>query len=155
MPPDALLVRAAKPQDCAALARLRHALWPDSSIEEHAEELARLLAGERLGTLPEVILVAEAQGEIAGFAEAGLRSHADGCDASHPVGYLEGWYVVGEWRRRKVGARLLAAAEGWARAQGCREMASDTWLDNFDSQRAHQALGFEEVDRCVTYRKLL
>ena len=152
---DLLAVREAKPDDCAPLARLRHSLWPDSSIEAHTEELARLLAGERLSTLPSLILVAEAQGEIVGFVEAGLRSHADGCDASHPVGYLEGWYVVGEWRRRKVGARLLASAEEWARAQGCREMASDTWLDAVDSQRAHEALGFEVVDRCVNYRKRL
>jgi len=152
---DALLVRNAIPADCQALARLLHRLWPDSSIEEHAGELARLLAGEALSTLPSVILVAESQGEIVGFVEAGLRSHADGCDATRPVGYLEGWYVAPEWRRRKVGARLLAEAEAWAREQGCCEMASDTWLDNVDSQRAHQALGFEVVDRCVNYRKNL
>jgi aminoglycoside 6'-N-acetyltransferase I len=34
-------------------------------------------------------------------------------------------------------------------------MASDTWIDNAESQRAHQALGFEVVDRCVNYRKRL
>jgi aminoglycoside 6'-N-acetyltransferase I len=34
-------------------------------------------------------------------------------------------------------------------------MASDTWQDNVDSQRAHEALGFEVVDRCVNYRKVL
>jgi aminoglycoside 6'-N-acetyltransferase I len=148
-------VREAKPGDAPALARLRHRLWPDSSVEEHAGELARLLAGEALSTLPSVILIAEAQGEIVGFAETGLRSHADGCDASRPVGYLEGWYVAPEWRRQKVGARLLAEVEAWARAQGCREMASDTWADNTESQLAHEALGFEVVDRCVNYRKRL
>jgi aminoglycoside 6'-N-acetyltransferase I len=152
---DAAQVRDAKPGDCLVLARLRHSLWPDSSVEEHAGELARLLAREPPSTLPTVILVAEAQGEIVGSAEAGLRSHADGCDASRPVGYLEGWYVAPEWRRRKVGARLLAEAEAWARTQGCREMASDTWLNNVDSQSAHHALGFEVVDRCITYRKKL
>jgi aminoglycoside 6'-N-acetyltransferase I len=152
---DALLVREAKPEDCLALARWRHQLWADSSVEEHAAELARFLAGEALSTLPSVILVAETQNDIVGFAEAGLRSHADGCDATRPVGYLEGWYVAPDWRGRKVGARLLAEAEAWARAQGCREMASDTWADNKDSQLAHEALGFEVVDRCVNYRKTL
>jgi aminoglycoside 6'-N-acetyltransferase I len=34
-------------------------------------------------------------------------------------------------------------------------MASDTWLDNLGSQSAHEALGFEVVDRCVHYRKRL
>jgi aminoglycoside 6'-N-acetyltransferase I len=71
------------------------------------------------------------------------------------VGYLEGWYVSPDWRRRGVGGRLIAAAEAWARRQGCREMASDTWIDNVDGQSAHEALGYEVVDRCVNYRKLL
>ena len=35
------------------------------------------------------------------------------------------------------------------------ELASDTWIDNEKSQRAHEALGFEVVDRCVNYRKVL
>jgi hypothetical protein len=28
-----------------------------------------------------------------------------------------------------MGTELLAAAEDWARKQGCVEMASDTWID--------------------------
>jgi aminoglycoside 6'-N-acetyltransferase I len=148
-------IREARPGDCAPLARLRHALWPESSVDEHAGELSRILSGENPGTLPSVILVADDAGEVVGFAETGLRSHADGCDPARPVGYLEGWYVIPSQRRRKVGARLVEAAERWARDRGCLEMASDTWLDNEGSQRAHQALGFEVVDRCVHYRKLL
>jgi aminoglycoside 6'-N-acetyltransferase I len=34
-------------------------------------------------------------------------------------------------------------------------MASDTWIDREESQRAHEALGFEVVDRCVNYFKRL
>jgi aminoglycoside 6'-N-acetyltransferase I len=153
---DAVLFREAKPEDCGALAAMRHDLWPYASAEEHGQELADLLGGEVRSTLPSVILVAEsAPGEIVGFVEAGLRSHADGCDTSRPVGFVEGWYVAPEWRRKQVGARLLAAAEAWARAKGCQEMASDTWADSVDSQRAHEALGFEVVDRVVNYRKRL
>jgi aminoglycoside 6'-N-acetyltransferase I len=148
-------IREACPSDCTLLARLRHDLWPEASLEEHAGELSRILSGESPGTLPSVILVANDAGRIAGFVEVGLRSHADGCDPARPVGYLEGWYVIPSQRRRKVGARLVEAAERWARDRGCREMASDTWLDNDGSQRAHEALGFEVVDRCVNYRKLL
>jgi aminoglycoside 6'-N-acetyltransferase I len=155
-PMDAPPIREARPEDRGTLAQLRHRLWPDSSVDEHAQELARMLAGEAGSTLPSVILVAQKlQGDIVGFVETGLRSHADGCDPSHPVGYVEGWYVVPEWRRKKVGARLLAEAEAWARSHGCREMASDTWVDNVESQRAHEALGFEVVDCCVNYRKRL
>jgi aminoglycoside 6'-N-acetyltransferase I len=147
-------LRKARPEDATALAKMRHALWPHSSVEKHGAELTRILGGAPYGTLPWLLLVAELKdGALVGFLEAGLRSTADGCDPAVPVGYVEGWYVAPEWRRRKVGAALVAEAESWAREQGCREMASDTWLDNVDSQRAHQALGYEEVDRCVHYRK--
>ena len=149
-----MVIRAAKPEDAAALAKLLHALWPDATAQEHAQELESILAGRAMGILPLTLLVAEAQ-SLVGFAGVGLRSCADGCDRSRPVGYLEGWYVVPEWRGKGVGRSLLAAAEDWAREQGCHEMASDTWIDNLDSQRAHEALGFEVVDRCVNYRKRL
>ncbi len=92
-------------------------------------------------------------GSLSGSLRLSLRSHADGCDPSHCVGYIEGWYVAPPYRRNRIGARLVAAAEEWARTQGCREIASDVWLSNPKSQIAHEALGFEVVDRCVHYRK--
>ena len=56
---------------------------------------------------------------------------------------------------RGIGRMLVAAAEEWARSKGCKEMASDTWIDSEKSQRAHEAMGYEIVDRCVNYRKKL
>src|SRR5262245_41098212 len=63
-----------------------------------------------------------------GFAEVGLRSHADGCDPARPACYLEGWYIAEEFRRGGIIRRLLSAAENWTRSHGCVEMASDTWI---------------------------
>ena len=71
------------------------------------------------------------------------------------VGYIEGWYVAESYRHQGVGKKLVAAAEDWARSHGCLEIASDTWIDNEVSQSAHEALGYEVVDRCVHYRKML
>jgi aminoglycoside 6'-N-acetyltransferase I len=106
--------------------------------------------------MPLAILVAEAgDGMLVGFLEVGLRSHADGCDTRLRVGFVEGWFVEESHRMKGVGAQLMSAAEDWARSQGCAEMASDTWFDSGVSQRAHEALGFEVVDRCVHYRKSL
>lgn len=149
-------VRLARPSDRARLARLRHALWPEGSLDEHARELGEIFAGRWSAIYPYAVFVAEApDGTLVAFAEVTLRSRADGCDPSRPVGYLEGWFVVEPFRRRGMGAALLRAAEDWAREQGCVEMASDTWIDNDASQRAHEALGFTVVDRCVNYRKRL
>lgn len=153
--PD-IYIRLAKPSDHGQLLSMREALWPNSSAEEHATELAQILEGKPPVTLPLIILVAVANHQtIAGFLEVDLRSHADGCNPSRPVGYIEGWYVAENYRRCGVGKKLLAAAEDWARSQGCVEIASDTWIDNEVSQLVHESLGYEVVDRCVHYRKTL
>ena len=149
-------VRLAAAPDCDRIAAMCAALWPDATAEEHRQEVAAKLAGEATSTLPIAILVAERPDHhLCGFLEVGLRSHADGCDTRNPVGFLEGWFVDADARRQGVGRALVAAAEQWARARGCVEMASDTWLDDDISQHAHQALGYEVVDRCVHYRKSL
>jgi len=149
-------VRPARISDQAALAKLREALWPESTAKEHSQELAQILAGNAPGTLPFVIFVAEAsEGSLVGFLEAGLRSHAEGCDPSRSVGYVEGWYVAEEYRQRGIGKRLLAMAEDWAQSQGCVEMASDALIDNTLSQTAHERLGFQVVERSVHFRKAL
>ena len=155
---DAVHIRHAQESDLAQLAPLLAALWPESLVEEHANELRLLLGGkaDSVLTMPLTILVAEASdGTLVGFLEVDLRSHADGCNPAQPVGYVEGWYVVEDFRLCGLGRRLLAKAENWARSHGCIEMASDALIDNEVSQRAHEALGYEVVDRCVHYRKTL
>lgn len=148
-------VRVAAPVDLESVARQFATLWPDGRLDEHRTEAAAILAGNAPSTLPVVAFVAEIGNKVVGFVEVGLRSHADGCDPMRPVGFVEGWYVEPDHRRCGIGRALLGAAEEWARAQGCVDMASDTWMDNEPSQRAHEALGFEVVDRCVHYRKSL
>jgi aminoglycoside 6'-N-acetyltransferase I len=148
-------VRLARAPDTDVVARMFVELWPDGSLADHRAEAAVILSGPPPSTLPLVVFVAEVDGEVDGFIEVGLRSHADGCDARRPVGFIEGWYVEPEHRSKGVGGTLMRAAEDWARSQGCREMASDTWIDHESSQHAHEALGFEVVDRCVHFRKAL
>ena len=118
--------------------------------------LARMLDRPYVLKFPLTFIVAEtADRTLVGFLEAGLRSHADGCDDSQAAGYIEGWFVSPEHRRKGIGKKLLAAAEEWARSQGCIEMASDALVDNRISQAAHETIGYTVVDRCVHYRKPL
>lgn len=149
-------IRMAQAADVEELAELRAALWPESSRVEHAAELKEIVAGRVPGILPMVVFVAVRRDrKMVGFLEAGLRSHADGCDRARPVGYVEGWFVSAEARRGGIGAALLEAAEEWARGQGCREMASDAQAHNVTSQEVHGALGFEVAERAILYRKTL
>jgi aminoglycoside 6'-N-acetyltransferase I len=147
-------IREALATDRNQLLAMRAELWPEGSLEEHASELDATLGTGMSGTLPGTTLVSQDEdGALTGFLEVGLRSHADGCDTAQPVGFVEGWFVREAFRGRAVGKALMRAAEEWARGQGCREIASDTQVENEESQRAHAALGFQETDRCVYYRK--
>jgi aminoglycoside 6'-N-acetyltransferase I len=149
-------VRQARISDQNQIAKMCALLWPDASLEEHRREIDLQLKSGMSGALPAAMFVShEDDGELTGFLQVGLRSHADGCDPAQPVGFVEGWFVYEPARRHGIGRALMREAEHWARRHGCIEMASDTWLDHTDSQKVHQALGFEVVDRCVHYRKAL
>ena len=151
-----IYVRQANPSDVAQLAILRTSLWPESSSDEHARELTTILNATEQRVLPLIIFVAEeTDSTLVGFLEAGLRSCADGCDLSRPVGYVEGWFVEQHRRGQGIGGELLCAAEAWARSQGCREMASDASIENELSQRVHESSGFTVTARSVLYRKSL
>lgn len=145
-----MIIRPYRPADRAEWMRMRATLWPDDLLEGEVSGSDAWLA-----RADAVVLVAERPGgRLAGFAELGERAYAEGCETS-PVAFLEGWYVDGDVRRQGVGAALVRAGEAWARARGLREMGSNTHLHNVDSQQAHEALGFEEVERLVEYRKVL
>jgi aminoglycoside 6'-N-acetyltransferase I len=149
-------IRMAETSDRDQLAALHLLLWPECSLEEEKLAIDVLLSTGTSGTLPAAVFVAKADdGRIIGFLEVGLRSHADGCDPAQPVGFVEGWFVLEESRNQGVGRALMSAAEQWARQNAAIEMASDTWITREDSHRAHEALGFEAVDRCVHFRKSL
>ncbi|MBL8694448.1 MAG: GNAT family N-acetyltransferase [Planctomycetes bacterium] len=128
---------------------LRAALWPETPREELAAEMPEILANPEKAV---VVFAEDPSGEIVGFAEISIREGAEGC-SSHPVGYVEGWFVRESHRRRGVGRGLLEFAEKWLSERGCTEIASDAEIDNELSHRAHRALGFAEVSRVVLYAK--
>jgi aminoglycoside 6'-N-acetyltransferase I len=130
--------------------RMRDALWPGSLSDHEAE--TRAYFNQRLTT--PIVFVAEADGRFVGFLELDYRKYAPGCTSS-PVPFVEGWYVENGVQRRGIGRALMDAAEAYARADGYREIASDTDLENADGIGAHRALGYEEIERVVCFRKSL
>lgn len=136
---------------------MRVALWPDAEQDEFARDIGMFFTAHDpalMPTLQAVFVCARETGGLCGFVEVGIRPYAEGCETNR-VGYVEGWYVDPDQQRQGIGRQLVAAAEEWARNQGCTEMASDAELDNTLSQQAHQRLGYEEVGRSVHFRKAL
>ena len=147
---SAIHVRDVTAPDRAEWVRLRHSLWPRHNEDELGAEIDRLLADQGAATF-----VAEvSSGHLCGVIEVALRDAAEGC-TTHPVGYIEGWYVDPEFRGRGVGCRLAEAGEAWARSRGCVEMASDTTPEYPDGPAAHAAAGYHRVLVTFHFRKSL
>jgi aminoglycoside 6'-N-acetyltransferase I len=147
-------VRPVETRDLAAWIEMRRGLWPDENAADLEAEAKKFVSGRKALGLAAVLVSEGADGSLTGFVEIGLRDYVDGCDGS-PVPFIEGWYVVPLARRSGVGRALIAAAEAWSLDRGHTELGSDALLDNFVSERAHNALGFEEVERAIRFRKAL
>ena len=74
---------------------------------------------------------------------------------SSPVAFLEGLYVAPGSRGQGVARALVESVSLWAEREGCRELASDCLLDNSSAHAVHRALGFEETERVVYFRRTL
>jgi aminoglycoside 6'-N-acetyltransferase I len=146
-----MLIRKVKASDRDEWRRMREALWPDSD-NDHEREIGEYFHHNKRKI---AIFVADrGNGKLGGFLEANIQYYAAGCDTRN-VGHIGGWYVDPDLRLQSVGRALVEAAEQWAREQGCREMASDCELDNDVSFKAHLALGYEEAERAIHFRKTL
>jgi len=135
--------------DCAWLA-LRLALWPEASEAQHLLEMADTSARGHY-----VRLAMAADGSALGFVEASKRSDYVNGTSSSPVAFLEGLYVVPSVRRQGVARTLVESVVKWAVGEGCTELASDALLDNLAAHAVHRALGFEETERVVYFRRAL
>ena len=142
------MVKRAGIEDVEVLADLAIQMWTDHILGEMTEDFRRLVRNEDA-----VCLIEYADGKPIAFAQCQLRhDYVEGTENS-PVGYLEGIFVSEGYRKKGYAAELLSECEKWAKEKGCTEFASDCELDNIDSLRFHLALGFEEANRIICFRK--
>ena len=144
-----ITIRRVMHEDKAEWFRMRKGIWPEAPDDYMTFDMDELLADENYL----VIFACDGERPI-GLTEAQIREYAEGGETS-PIGYLEGWFVQDEYRGRGIVSIMTRAAEEWVRGKGCTEVASDTWLDNEPSIRAHLKMGYIEVERLVHYIKRL
>ena len=142
-------IRRVTAEDREEWFKMRKGIWTEAPDEYLGLDMDGILASDR-----DAVFMAFVDGVPAGMIEVRLRDYGEGCETS-PVGYIEGWFVYPGMRGSGVSGALVNAAENWARERGCSEMASDTWLDNAVSIRAHLRLGYHEADRLVHFVKKL
>jgi aminoglycoside 6'-N-acetyltransferase I len=142
--------RMATIDDVDVVTELMLTLYEDNTFESLYQENRVLLTNGA-----QVVYLAYADEKAAGFAHCSLRhDYVEGTNGS-AVGYLEGIYVVPEYRRHSVARSLLSLCEAWTRKKGCAEFASDCELGNPDSIEFHLKIGFREVNRIVCFTKEL
>ena len=123
-------------------------MWDSHSIDELEKEFLETLNDEKAA-----FFIKYANDLPVGFAQCGLRTdYVEGTESS-PVGYLEGVFIEADYRKSGYAKELLLACQQWAKNMGCTEFASDCELDNAGSLKFHMAMGFDEVNRIICFKK--
>jgi aminoglycoside 6'-N-acetyltransferase I len=144
------MVRIAKNGDSDVLARLAVQMWINHTVDELEREFI-----EALNSKKNAFFIKYINCLPVGFAQCSLRTdYVEGTESS-PVGYLEGIFVLEEYRKNGYAKELLYACEMWAKDMGCIEFASDCELENMTSLTFHIKMGFDETNRIICFKKKL
>lgn len=137
-------IRSATEHDIApVLAIYNHAIEHTTAVfsyEPHTLEMRReWFESKQANGHP--VLVAETDGQIAGFATYGAFRPwpAYGHSVEHSV------YTAPEFRRRGIARSLMNELISQARANGLHAMIGGVVAENAESIRLHESLGFSEV----------
>ena len=142
------MVQKATNDDIRILAEMAIKMWNSHTVEELQIEFE-----ETLNDVYSAFFVKYVNSIPVGFAQCGLRTdYVEGTESS-PVGYLEGIFVEADYRKKGYARELLLACEMWSKDMGCSEFASDCELDNIGSLNFHIAMGFEEANRIICFKK--
>jgi len=91
------------------------------------------------------------EGEYIGFLSLSIRNdYVEGTDGGS-IGYIEGIYVLPQYRRKGAGREMIEFAKSWSKENGCQQMASDSLIENTDSRVFHNKIGFKEANTIVCF----
>ncbi|MGD9605678.1 MAG: aminoglycoside 6'-N-acetyltransferase [Bacilli bacterium] len=144
------MIRRMQIKDLDEVTKMALLLWPNHTYESFREEVSFFYRKKNM-----VYFVAENHKKLVGFAQCQIRNdYVEGTD-SNKVGYLEGIFIIPEFRKQNYGTSLVNACEKWAKDKSCSEFASDCELDNHDSFHFHLKCGFSEANRIICFTKKL
>jgi len=142
------MVRKATNIESRVLAEMAIQIWDSNIIDELEAEIIETLNDEQ-----SAFFIKYVNNVPVGFARCGLRTdYVEGTESS-PVGYLEGIFVREDYRNNGYAKEMLFTCEMWAKNMGCTEFASDCELDNIGSLNFHKAMGFDEANRIICFKK--
>ena len=140
--------------DFKDIAVIRHKLWPHETLDEHVAEITDLMTHYDYHAWLAYDGDKTDKKEAIGFMELSVRPYVNGC-LYRPVAFLEGIYCQPDYQQRGIGAQLVEIAEEWAKNKSIQELASDAYLENSLSHKAHARWGFAQTEKVVYFRKKL
>lgn len=141
-------IRRATPSHVRQAAYLTLLLWPHNDLEEMENEMESILSDKE-----QAVFLSWDKDKAVGFVHCTLRhDYVEGASYS-PTAYLEGIYVMEDYRNHGVARDLLAACEQWAKEMNCSQLASDCELSNSGSLVFHLKNGFTETNRIICFLK--
>ena len=142
-------MNAADLPECLAMAC---DLWPNEQKEDLEKHFRDILASESWKT----ILCRNDNQEAIAFINLSIRQdYVEGKNSEKPVGYIEGIYVKPMYRKQGIARELARLGEEWSRERGSEEYASDTEMENLESQKFHRHIGFTGEQAIVHFIKKL
>lgn len=142
------MIKTATDTDCSILAELAVQMWDSASLAELEADFFKIISSQT-----SVCFIKYLDDAPIGFAQCSLRNDYVEGTSSSPVGYLEGVFIKEKYRNKGYAKELLLACERWAKDKGCSEFASDCELANINSLKFHLAMGFDEANRIICFRK--
>lgn len=140
-----IIIRDARAEDAPGIARIGlengayHArIAPELFHVPDEEGLAEFIAGdEEWRSLPtSLALVADSDGEIAGYLEASLQEPMDSArwqgqrDLGKTRLFINYVGTADKFKRQGVATELVQVAEEWARVMDAEVAVCDTWIDS-------------------------
>lgn len=157
MTTNAVLIRSARPHDAEAIAALGRSTfietfidgfgipYPPADLERYLDaSFAVATTRERLLDTAEAWWIAERDGEVLGFANAGPNT------LPHPEGRpthaeLRRLYITKRAQGTGLGRRLLETALAWMSAHTDGPLWIGVWSGNLKAQKLYAAYGFEKA----------
>ena len=141
-----MTVRPATVDDAGAVARLMLQLGYELSPLDARPRLERILS-----RFDHRFLIADVDGDVAGWIHASLSEHID----AETCVLVEGLVVDREHRRKGIGAALLQHAEEWGRSHGCSLVRLRSTATRTKAHKFYRDLGYTIVKTQFSFVKPL
>jgi dTDP-4-amino-4,6-dideoxy-D-galactose acyltransferase len=154
-------IRGAMPADAESLSVLARETMREAPTHFHLDHrlaadrvdalYARWAANSVTDSAADHVVVADIDGEIAGFTTAKLAGV--GGDPSERYGVIPLVAVAAKFRGRGVGQRVVAAALDWLDGEGAAASCIGTQANNFRAARLYARLGLRPVNAAVSMHR--